>query len=108
MSSSKPPDYDEEPENNDEEYDVPQPTTALSSSHVVHPSEGARKNARGLRKHIVHLTELDCGFSNLVSYADSDILQHLHLRLQTFKVLVVLPFEVICEALPISLELVWR
>lgn len=41
---AKPPDNHEEPEHNDEEYDVPQPFATVTLGHIVHSSEGAREN----------------------------------------------------------------
>jgi hypothetical protein len=53
MSPSEPPYNDEEPEDNNEEYDVPQPSAPLSCGHVVHSSERSAQNAARLGKGVV-------------------------------------------------------
>ena len=53
LSSPKPPYNDEEPEDNDEEDYVPQPTAALARGHVVHAAEGTCEDAGCLRECVV-------------------------------------------------------
>jgi hypothetical protein len=44
-SSSEPPDNNEEPEDQNYEDNVPEPSTALSGRHVIHASKGTSKDA---------------------------------------------------------------
>ena len=55
MLPAKPPDDDEEPEDQDEKHDIPQPPAALSFCHGVHPAEGTGEYASRLRERIVLL-----------------------------------------------------
>ena len=53
MLSPKPPHNNEEPEDNNEEDYVPQPAASLPGGHVVHATERAFENARGLGERVV-------------------------------------------------------
>ena len=54
---SEPPHDDKEPKDKDEEDNVPQPSTPLTPSHIVHAPKRARENARRLRKRVVLRTQ---------------------------------------------------
>lgn len=60
-SPSKPPDDDEEPEYQDKEDNVPEPPTALSRCHIVHPSESTLEDTRRLCERIVLQSAADGG-----------------------------------------------
>lgn len=50
---SEPPYYDKKPKDEDDEHDVPQPSTPLTLSHIIHAPKRASENARRLRKCVV-------------------------------------------------------
>jgi len=95
---SEPPHDDKEPKDEDEEDDVPQPSTPLTPSHIVHAPKRARENARRLRKSVVHLTELDRRVSHLIPNPNRDLLEHFYFGAKSLNGLVILAFDVVCEA----------
>ena len=50
---SEPPHYDEKPKDKNNEDDVPQPSTPLTLSHIIHAPKRASKNTRRFRKCVV-------------------------------------------------------
>jgi len=50
---SEPPHYDKKPKDEDNEDDVPQPSTPLTLSHIIHAPKRASENARRFRKCVV-------------------------------------------------------
>jgi hypothetical protein len=50
---SEPPHYDKKPKDEDKEDDVPQPSTSLTLSHIVHAPKRASENTRRFRKCVV-------------------------------------------------------
>jgi hypothetical protein len=50
---SEPPHYDKKPKDEDNEDDVPQPSTPLTLSHIIHASKRTSENARRFRKCVV-------------------------------------------------------
>ncbi len=58
---SEPPHDDKKPKDEDEEDDVPQPSTPLTPSHIIHASKRASENARRFRKRIVLHCQLAIG-----------------------------------------------
>jgi hypothetical protein len=58
---SEPPHDDKKPKDEDEEDYVPQPSTPLTPSHIIHASKRASENARRFRKRIVLHCQLAIG-----------------------------------------------
>jgi len=50
---SEPPHYDKKPKDEDNEDDVPQPSTPLTLGHIIHAPKRASENARRFRKCVV-------------------------------------------------------
>jgi len=86
------------PKDEDEEDDVPQPSTPLTPGHIVHAPKRARENARRFRKRVVHLTELDGRVAHLIPNPNRDLLEHFYFGAKSLNGLVVLAFDVVCEA----------
>jgi hypothetical protein len=55
---SEPPHDDKKPKDEDEKDDIPQPSTPLTLSHIVHAPKRARENARRFRKRVVLHTKI--------------------------------------------------
>ena len=55
---SEPPHDDKKPKDEDEEDDVPQPSTPLTLGHIVHAPKRATEDARRFRKRVVLLTQI--------------------------------------------------
>jgi len=94
----EPPHDDKKPKNEDDEDDVPQPSTPLTFSHVVHAPKRASEYARRFRKRVVHLTELDGRLAHLIPNPNRDLLEHFHFGAESLNGLIVLTFKVVCEA----------
>ena len=50
---SEPPHYDKKPEDEDDEDHVPQPSTPLTLSHIIHAPKRASENTRRFRKCVI-------------------------------------------------------
>jgi hypothetical protein len=52
-SSTKPPHYEEEPEDKNDEQDVPHPSTSLTLGHVVHAPKRASEDTRRFGESVI-------------------------------------------------------
>lgn len=94
---SEPPHHNKKPKDEDNEDDIPQPSTALTLSHIIHAPKRASENARRFRKCVVHLTELDSRLAYFIPNPNRNLLEHFYFGAEALDGLVVLAFEVICE-----------